>query len=519
MAELFFEKLLNFYNLSEEDVIEDKEKDLSSLPSKDLFKNGKKICSFLKNAISENNKVLIYGDYDCDGIMSTSILLKTLTTNNFKPGYYIPSREFDGYGLNIDNLHKFHDLGYRIIICADNGITLHDVVDEANKLGITIIILDHHELSDSLPNTPYIMHPAYDKFGKYNISAGVVSFYFSLFYLNKFNNYLFVLAMLSTLSDAMPLIDYNRLIVKEGLKILNKYKYQQIWTLLKGSQPENISENELQMQVIPKINSICRVLNDNKRFNIVKYFTSDDFDSVHKLNLWINNTNESRKNLVNKIDLSNIDDRDGFIFYINSENEGIGGLIANKLLNSYNKPTFVFSNNDVDKTIYKGSVRSSNGFNVVECLKENSNLLETFGGHDFAGGFSIKKDKLNDFKNNILEHHKNVKLFNKVKCIDLDIDELSLKNYFIYKDFSPFGEGHIKPTFKISNISLQEFKKFIYNSHIIRRINSEASILLFNFDSKIFDASFINLIGHFSLNVFRNVSTIQFIVSDYELIY
>ena len=182
MINLFLEKLLDFYNLDYKSLQEENEQNLEDLPKKEVFHEGKLIASYLKEAILSNKKILIYGDYDCDGIMSTSILMLTLSSSTYKPGYYIPSREFDGYGLTKENVDRFYKLGYEIIICVDNGITLNEVIDYANSLKMTIIILDHHKIGQSLPKAKYIMHPEIDNFGEYNISAGEVSFYFSLFY-------------------------------------------------------------------------------------------------------------------------------------------------------------------------------------------------------------------------------------------------------------------------------------------------------------------------------------------------
>lgn len=518
MINLFLEKLLDFYNLDYKSLQEENEQNLEDLPNKEVFHEGKIIASYLKEAILSNKKILIYGDYDCDGIMSTSILMLTLSSSTYKPGYYIPSREFDGYGLTKENVDRFYKLGYEIIICVDNGITLNEVIDYANSLKMTIIILDHHKIGQSLPKAKYIMHPEIDNFGEYNISAGEVSFYFSLFYLNRFDEYLFTLCALSTLSDSMPLLSYNRVIVKEALKIINKNHYDAISLLLKDASGD-IKEDDLQMQVIPKINAICRILNDNSRFNIVKFFISKDKNTLTKLAIWINSINDKRKELVNSINTDELDNSKNAIVYINKENEGIGGLIANKLLNKFNKVTFVLSKNELNNNIYKGSVRSKAGFNVVKFLENNSSLLLAYGGHENAGGFSIEKGKTNEFKNNIFKATKDVVFQNEKDYIEIDIKELNLNNYKIYEMFAPFGEGRIKPKFRINHLNVNEISNFIYNKHILYRLNQEASILIFNFDQEILNASFIDVIGYISLNTFKNVNSVQLIVDAFELTY
>lgn len=518
MINLFLEKLLEFYNLDYDTLIEESEKTLNDLPQKEIFKDGSKIASYIREAILSNKKILIYGDYDCDGIMSTSILMLALSTEEYKPGYYIPSREFDGYGLTKGNVDRFYKLGYQVIICVDNGITLNETIDYASSLGIEVIVLDHHKLGPIIPNAKYIMHPEYDHFGKYNISAGVVSFYFSLFYLNRFDDYLFSLCALSTLSDSMPLLSYNRLIVKEALNLINKNHYEEIFTLL-SDQNKEINEDDLNMQVIPKINAICRLLNDNSRFNIVKYFISKDRETILKLSSWINSINERRKELVNSVNLNEENNNSNALIYINKENEGIGGLIANKLLNRYNKVTFVLSQSESDKNIYKGSARSKKGFDIAKFMASNADLFLAYGGHENAGGFSILKDKYLDLKNVLEKETKDISFKEDKNYIEIALNELNLKNYDIYRQFAPFGEGHIKPRFKISRLNINDLKNFIYNKHILYRVNEEASILIFNFDKEILEASFIDVFGYISLNTFRNIKSVQLIVDEYELIY
>lgn len=518
MVNSFLEKLLKYYNLTYEDIIKENEDDLSSLPKKEIFKYGNQIASYLKEAILSKKKILIYGDYDCDGIMSTSILYLTLKTDDYTPGYYIPSREYDGYGLTPKNVKKFHELGYNIIVCVDNGVKTHEAIDLANSLGMEVVIFDHHKVTEELPKAKFIMHPEVDNFGEYNISAGEVTFYFSLFYLGKINYYLLSLCALSILSDAMPLLSYNRTLVKEAIKIINEKRYEQIFVLLKGNEQE-INEDDLSMTVIPKINAICRLLNDDTRFSIVKYFVTSDLKVLNRLSLWINQVNEKRRFLVNNLNLSLIENSNNCVFYENKENEGIGGLIANKLLNSYAKPSFVFSKNEVDSSILKGSARSLGNYDISSILEKNANLLEAYGGHKNAGGFTIKKSNLKDFKESIVESTKDLKIEIDEDFIEISTEDLTLKNYEIYHQFAPFGEGRKKPKIKISGLNVNEIKNFVYNKHILYRFNHEASICIFNFDPKILEGSFVDVYGYLNLNIFKGIKTVQLIVNDFEIVY
>ena len=208
----FLDKLLTYYELDYSSYLKNKEKSLIDIPKFSRFPNLKEVTNYIKDSIKQNKKILIYGDYDCDGIMSTSIIYLTLMYGSeYRPGFYIPNREIDGYGLTINNIDKFKKLGYDILILVDNGISLIEQIDYANSLGIECIILDHHNVGEKLPNAKYIVHPDLVNFGKYNISAGVVSFYFSWAYLEYINPYLLSLGAISTISDVMILQEYNSL--------------------------------------------------------------------------------------------------------------------------------------------------------------------------------------------------------------------------------------------------------------------------------------------------------------------
>ena len=152
-------------------------------------------------------------------------------------------------------------------------------------------------------------------------------------------------------------------------------------------------------------------------------------------------------------------------------------------------------------------------------MASNADLFLAYGGHENAGGFSILKDKYLDLKNVLEKETKDISFKEDKNYIEIALNELNLKNYDIYRQFAPFGEGHIKPRFKISRLNINDLKNFIYNKHILYRVNEETSILIFNFDREILEASFIDVFGYISLNTFRNIKSVQLIVDEYKLIY
>lgn len=512
----FLERLLDYYNLNiDEYHALIKEVTLNDIPSFNVFKNIEETVSFLHKSIESNKKILIYGDYDCDGIMSTSIIYKMFQLVQYKVGFYIPSREKDGYGLNISKIDFFKKLGYEIIICVDNGITLVNEINYLHENNMECIILDHHLFQDALPDTKYIIHPRLSSL-PINTSAGAVSFFFSIAFLNKIDPYLLTLGSISIISDLMPLKNYNRTLVKLGLKFLNQYKFLNIVSLLDTAENE-ITESDISTSVAPKINAICRVLDDDSIFNIVRLFTSTDQNKISKYGRWVNQINEKRKEILNDvlINNSNINLEDETIVEIIDMKEGLASLIANKYLSKYDKPTFILVKNH---DVYKGSARSKENFNLINCFSYIGDLLLTYGGHNCAGGFSLKIENFDRFKNKINKYARQCPqtIKEEKKCIDINLSEINFENYQIINTLRPFGHDFSKPIFKISNFKISSLNLSRDKKHIITKLSMNSSLIYFNFDEELFNNEFINFYGTFELNKFKNLISVQFKVISYD---
>ncbi|MBQ9266315.1 MAG: DHH family phosphoesterase [Bacilli bacterium] len=512
----FFDRLLEYFQISEEEYNKWQTLNESDLPSFNVFPHIDEIVEYFKKAIKEKKKILVYGDYDCDGIMSISIIVNLFKTQNYNVGYYVPNREFDGYGLTKANIDKFKELNYDIILCVDNGITLFDEIEYANKLGIEVVVFDHHKLQEGkLPNAKYFLHPDLSEIGKYNICAGQVCFYFSWAFLGEIDKYLLTLSMLSTISDMMPLRDYNRTFVKVGLKYLNEYKYENIMNLI-DKKFEIINEDNIGSEVAPKINAICRMLNDNTRFSIVKYFIRDEENQEQRLK-WINATNAKRKELVQSYSTEvKVEDDKNSIVLVIDKGEGIAGLIANNLLQKYNKPVVVFSTNE-HNSILKGSARSKTGFDIVESFNYCKDLLVTYGGHECAGGLSLDKSNLDEFINKFDEFAKNHPFISeKRNNFKISLGEINITNYNLLRNFAPFGEDFPKPIFLLKDLNLATCYTSLDGKHLFMDISSYAKLVYFNFDKNVVAKRSANLLGTLSRNSFRGIDQIQFVVSGEE---
>lgn len=510
----FLNKLLEYYGITEADfdllINED-----DNLPSFLNFNKIDEASLYLKDKIKNNAKILIYGDYDCDGIMATSIMYLTLEKLGIKPGFYIPFREKDGYGLTIENIDRFHQLNYDLIILVDNGITLTNEIDYLNKLGMEALIIDHHTPKDILPNAKYIIHPSVSNFGDINMSAGAVSFYFSEALLGYTDPYLLSLASISILSDAMPMIDYNKKLVKKGLVYINEYKFPNLCLLLEKN--ENINEIDLSMNLVPKINAIGRLINDNNLFNIVKYFITKDLVKIKALTFWINSVNEKRKELVKEISINlDVTNDDPMIIEVMDINEGLTGLIANKILNEQNKAALILIEELDNKDILKGSIRTKDGFDVINAFNNIKDLLLSYGGHKNAGGIRFKKKKLEIVKQKLFEYaieHPFIETDKKI--INIGPNEVTNENYKLLRVFAPFGQDNPVPTFELSNFYTKELVFSRDRKHIITPLGINSSLIYFNFDNNLLNYNFVNFIGTFEDNLFKNIHKAQFKVISY----
>ena len=519
MSNIFLNKLLNYFHITEEDYIKlTKNINKNSLPSYLRFNNILNVKNYFLDVIKHKKKIMIYGDYDCDGIMSVSIMSLLFRYFRAEFDFYIPLRDKDGYGLTIDKINEFNKKGYNIILCVDNGITLTKEVDYANSLGIEVIIFDHHEYDkNNIPNAKYILHPIYSNFGEINLSAGAVCFYFSWCLLGHIDDYLLVLGAISILSDMMMLQGYNRDLVKLGLYYINLNRYKNICELVDNVC--NIDEDTLTLNLIPKINAIVRLVLNAENRKIVDYFINLNNPYLYNEKKWINEKNFEKKNKIQQFDNYDFDDlskNPGIILNVNVE-EGLCGLIANKFLNKFNLPTIILTPNTEEPSILKGSIRTKEGFDIIDFFNDIGDLLITKGGHKFAGGLSFNKNNFESIKKKFYEYSTKHPFTNNENTIEISLEDLNLDNYQILKSFKPFGEGFKEPKFKINSFEVTKFIKSKDEKHLLYYDrNHPIQITYFNFDEHIFEKNYVTLIGKFKENNYQNKLFYQLQVERFE---
>ena len=416
-----------------------------------------------------NELILIIGDYDADGTTAASVLYLYFKSINIDIDYYIPNRQTEGYGVSNNAIDYAHKIGAKLIITCDCGITAIDQVEYAKKYDIDTIITDHHKQKDDIPRAFAILNPNRNdcSYPFKGLCGAGVAFKLCLGVNNKLGNDIKSvlqytdLVAIATTADVVPIIDENRLIVKEGLKNIIQGRNKGIRALMRVSKLDTNSINvgKLGYWFIPKINAAGR-LGDAAR--AVKLFTTNNPQFANEIAIDLENENEKRKlitiqheNDAKRIINDSIDfDRNKIIILYNDDwHFGVIGIVASRVKELYNRPTIILTK---EGDLYKGSCRSIGGYDIVNALHECSDILENYGGHPMAVGLSIKEKNLKSFCIRMNEYTSN-KLDGDLQPIinidyELKLSEINSRFVKFLDYLEPFGPGNPKPIFSTKNI-------------------------------------------------------------------
>ncbi len=430
----------------------------------------------LKSAYDKDENILIYGDYDSDGITSTALLLdalKSLGFNNVE--YRLPNRFYEGYGLNktvIEHLLPKPD----VIVTVDCGSMNHVEIESANKLGIDVIVTDHHSVSDDLPEAIAVVNPNRpdSKYKNRSLSGVGVAFNLAVALQRELNTlplgqekWLLDLVAIGTIADLVPLNSENRILAKYGLMVLSKTRRLGLKYLMStaGFAVNDIKSDTVAFGIAPRFNAAGRLESAELALDILLAETeSEAKSSVERLEY----LNQKRKALQNKI----IDEAtkqaelsDDAVLVLTGKNwhEGVVGIVASKIMETFSRPAFVLHD---DGEFLKGSARSFGEFSIAEAIHANADLLESGGGHAAAGGVKLKKENLDEFTKQINKLYKSKKLKDQLRFleakVDIDLPDLSLLNkkfYDLMSQMEPFGVGNPEPIFLVHNLRIERLQK------------------------------------------------------------
>ena len=425
-----------------------------------LMHDMQKAVDRINEAIENEEKILVYGDYDADGITSTVLLVETLISMGANVSSYIPNRFEEGYGPNKEAFTKIIDSGITLIITVDNGIAGVEEVDLANELGCDVIVTDHHKIQDTIPNAYAIIHPEHPE-GNYPFKklAGVgVAFKLAHALLEIFPDFLLDLVAIGTIADMVSITDENRLFVKQGLELINEDPRIGLKMLLELSGIDTkIDEQTVGFYIAPKLNSIGRM--DSAKLGLT-FLMAEEPVTARVLAEQIEQYNIQRKQVTEDIvkdvisKIENSEKKQKNVIMVSGEyHEGVLGIVASNIVEKYQKPVFIMNEKE---GVLKGSARSIFDFNIYVAMNKISDLFLAFGGHTLAAGFSFEKsnfEKIEEFLDNEFEEFKQNNDLKANKNIDIvtSLEDISYQFLNSLDALKPYGMDFEKPTVLIEN--------------------------------------------------------------------
>lgn len=499
-----------------------------------LLSDMEKAVSRIHKAIENSEKILVYGDYDADGVTSTTILVKTLESLGAQVGWYIPNRFTEGYGPSEGAFRNAHDEDVTLIITVDNGVQGHHEIDIANELGIDVIVTDHHEFGITKPNAYAIVHPVHPDFDyPFEYLAGVgVSYKLCKALKADLPDYFLGLVAIGTIADLVSLTDENRYMVKRGLNILNEKPSPGIKALLEvADYTDEVSEQTVGFIIGPRLNAVGRL--DDARL-ACELLMCEDSDEATFLAEEVDHFNTQRKAIVETITeealvlaQEQIDTNAQFLVLAKEDwNEGVLGIVASRIVEQYHLPTILL-NVDIEQNHAKGSARSIEQVSMFEFLQNNSELIQKFGGHHMAAGMTLDIDAIESLKKALNDEM--YKLTEGKPLLpqltvdsEIQVSDISVENIFDLERLRPFGTDISAPLFAVKNVQVNSVKGIGQSEKHLKLTLTDKNIaaLHWNFghlQHDITNETTINIAGSLNVNEWNGHQSPQIIVKDLEL--
>ncbi|RHW40606.1 single-stranded-DNA-specific exonuclease RecJ [Neobacillus notoginsengisoli] len=489
----------------------------------------------IKWAISAQEPILIYGDYDADGVSSTTVLMMALRALGAKVDFYIPDRFTEGYGPNEAAFKRAADRGIKLIITVDTGISGIHEADVARELGMDLIITDHHEPGPVLPEALAIIHPKLPESNyPFRELAGVgVAFKLAHALYGFVPEHLLEIAVIGTIADLVSLTGENRLIAKKGIEKLKGTSNIGIRALFRhaGVEPRTVNEETIGFSLAPRINAVGRLEHASMA---VRLLLTEDLAEADSLAMEMDGLNKERQAIVQEITAEAIEqvERDfppesNKVLVVGNEgwNAGVIGIVASRLVEKFYRPVIILSF-DSEKGLAKGSARSIPGFDLYKNLSECRDILPHFGGHPMAAGMTLKMAdvvSLRERLNLLAEEKMKPDDFIPVLQLDADISikEVDLAVLEQLSMLAPFGMDNPKPRFAIEEAGVSTLRRIgSDNSHLKLTLKDEDSLLdgigfgLGSLFDHISPSSKLSIAGELSINEWNNIRKPQIMVQD-----
>ena len=424
-------------------------------------------------ALEEGEKILVYGDYDGDGITSTTVMLNVLLDLGADVDFMIPNRFTHGYGPNEELFRQAYEKGVQLIITVDNGISGIEPIRVAKELGMDVIVTDHHEAGDVLPPADVILHPRVPE-GHYPFGdlAGVgVAFKLAHALYDEVPDHLYEFVAIGTIADLVPLKDENRYLVQRGIEALKTSQNPWVKALceVSGVKQQDINEETIGFYFGPRLNAIGRL---GDAMPGVEFLMSESTEQAEPLAKLLNQKNNERKEIVNTIteeaiEIIESDEaiKNSLVLVVAKEgwNAGVVGIVASRLVGKYYKPTIILSL-DYEKGTAKGSARSIEGFHLYDELAKNRDILPHFGGHPMAAGMTLPLEHVDELRKRLHNQAKAVltdeQLVQKLYIdVPVDLSEVTVEAIEEIRKLGPFGTEFAKPVFALEKVNIASMRR------------------------------------------------------------
>lgn len=501
-----------------------------------LMPDMEKAINRVLKAIEEHQKIMIYGDYDADGITSITVLKKFLDERGMEVGTYIPNRLDEGYGLNREAIKGIYEQGYRLMITVDCGISGIEEIEYANELGMETIITDHHEPAEELPKA-YAVIDAKRKDNRYPFNqlagVGVVFKFIQALSIRlgldekEYLKYL-DLVCVGTISDIVPLVNENRVIAKLGLKLVEVTRNIGLHTLIQTIGFKEINSGAISFGVAPRINACGRMGYQQEALDL---FLCDDVHQAKEIANRLNRFNQERqakeKNIFEEV-VAQIEagekEKNCIVLGHKNWHHGIIGIVSSKVTEMYFKPSILIC---FEGDEGKGSGRSIPGFDLHDALMKCNNSIEKFGGHSMAIGITIQKDKFEEFKEEFENYAAECHIGDIVPVIQID-EEVELKNINVedvksLKLLEPFGEANKMPLFLLRNLKINSIRALSEGKHLKLTLKSDNYIIdAIGFNMGELSTQYllddrVDIVGTLDINTFNGNENMQITIKDIKL--
>lgn len=497
----------------------------------------------IENAIKENQKVLIFGDYDVDGTTAVSVVYSFFKKHIEQISYYIPDRYKEGYGISLQSIDYAHENGFSLIIALDCGIKANDKISYANSKNIDFIICDHHLPGATIPAAVAVLDPKQNDCSypyKELSGAGIGFKLIQAFSIKKGISvevcYSYLdLVVTSIAADIVPITGENRVLAFFGLEKINTNPRPGIRALLNINQLKNpVNIGTLVFTLGPRINAAGRIEHGSKAVELLtceeielanEFAKAIDETNTQRRDLDLGTTNEAYEMLENDADTPN---KKTTVLFNQSWHKGVIGIVASRLIDKYYKPTIILTESEGKVT---GSARSVREYDIHSAIEKCSNLLEQFGGHKFAAGLSLKRENVESFKAKFEEVVASSitadQLIPKIEIdLELEFHEITEKFLRILKQFAPHGPENMSPVFCARQVYDMGWGQVFGNNHLklelFQKSNPNIRFQAIAFDKGDYINFFqrkipMDIVFKIQENEFKGVSTFQLVIEDLKI--